>query len=78
MKIYFDQSDQLLNFKDEETVCSTRVIRATRSTIAKLYIYIYLKKDLNYIRIIRNKGNQNNLEIKLSIMEQYALTVVTD
>jgi hypothetical protein len=32
-----------LNFKDGETVRSTRVIRATRSIVAKLiYIYIYL------------------------------------
>jgi hypothetical protein len=28
-----------LNFEDGETVYSTRAIRATRSTVAKLYIY---------------------------------------
>jgi hypothetical protein len=39
-----------LNFKDGETVCSTRTIRATHSTIIKLYIYIYIRTALIYAR----------------------------
>jgi hypothetical protein len=29
-----------LNFEDEKTVRNTRIIRAMRSTVAKLYIYM--------------------------------------
>jgi hypothetical protein len=31
-----------LNFEDSEMIRSTRVIRATRSTVAKLSLYIYI------------------------------------
>jgi hypothetical protein len=36
--ILTDRIDHL-NFKDGETICSTRVIRVTHNTVAKLYIY---------------------------------------
>jgi hypothetical protein len=32
-----------LNFVDGETIRSTRAIRATRSTVAKLSLYIYIE-----------------------------------
>jgi hypothetical protein len=34
-----------LNLEDGETVCSTRVIRATRSIVAKLSLSIYIYNE---------------------------------
>jgi hypothetical protein len=34
-----------LNFEDGETVRSTQTIRATHSTVAKLSLYIYIKRE---------------------------------
>jgi hypothetical protein len=64
-----------LNFEDGETVCSTRVIRATRSTVAKLYlicIYVFAFYRSWWNQLVQNltAWHHNGTKFKNQISEK--------
>jgi hypothetical protein len=57
-----------LNFKEGETVCSTRVIHATRSIVAKLSLYIYTHATFSTTYFLKIEIARTIYELLKSVM----------